>query len=209
MKLNPVTYLKFGAPTHEGHLFRIAKSDEPALCANCHGAVVDGEGIQASVEADLTALATKMGAAARTKINGVAGGTVNLVAYDDASGLFSSSKSLLAISVTTNPVTGVTLEEVHGQVALVITWTNPVSVQLVDGSGNPAGAPKSLQSFAVQLGSLKDGQATPQPLYALTGNFIRAGWNYFLVEGDQSLGLHNPSFVQSVLTNTIKQDLSN
>jgi hypothetical protein len=43
---------------------------------------------------------------------------------------------------------------------------------------------------------------------ALSGNLVRAGWNYFLVEGDQSKGLHNPSFVQAVLDATLRKDLS-
>ncbi len=209
MKLNPVSYLSHGTPTAEGHLFRIAKSDEATLCANCHGATVDGEGIQASVEANLGALATKMGNAAMSKVNAIAGGNVNVVAYDASTDLYSSSKTLLTINVATNPVTSVALEEIHGQIGLVLTLTTPVAIQFVDSSNNPVGAPKSMATFGVQLGSLKDGQATPAALYALTGNFVRAGWNYFLVEGDQSLGLHNPTFVQTVLASTLKQDLSN
>ena len=50
--------------------------------------------------------------------------------------------------------------------------------------------------------------ATPAAIYALSGNFVRAGWNYFLVEGDQSEGLHNPSFVTAVLNATLARDLS-
>lgn len=68
---------------------------------------------------------------------------------------------------------------------------------------------KTTNEFGVQLGQFKDNQTTPVAQYALTGNLIRAGWNYFLIEGDQSLGLHNPSSVTAVLNTTIARDLSN
>jgi hypothetical protein len=82
-----------------------------------------------------------------------------------------------------------------------------VTVSFVDAAGAPAGT-KSMTSFGVQMGALKDNQATPVALYSLSGNLVRAGWNYFLVEGDQSKGLHNPSFVQAVLDATLRKDLS-
>jgi hypothetical protein len=46
-------------------------------------------------------------------------------------------------------------------------------------------------------------------LYALSGNLVRAGWNYFLVEGDESKGIHNPTFVNTVINTTLRQDLTN
>jgi hypothetical protein len=46
-------------------------------------------------------------------------------------------------------------------------------------------------------------------LYTLAGNFVRADWNYFLIEGDGTKGLHNPSFAAAVLNNTIAKDLAN
>jgi predicted CXXCH cytochrome family protein len=206
MKLNPKGYLSHGAPTASGHLFRIDGEDKAALCANCHGNSVNGEGIQAQAEANLKALAAKLGAAAVSKMTAAV--TVKLRAWDEATDLYSSaSASNLTIDLSANPVKSASLVEVHGQVGLTLTFTNPISIQFVDGSGSPSGAPKSMTSFAVQLGALQNGSGTA--LYALSGNFLRAGWNYFLIEGDQSLGLHNPSFVQAVLTNSLSKDLSN
>jgi hypothetical protein len=90
----------------------------------------------------------------------------------------------------------------------VLHFAQPITVPFVDAAGNPAPS-KSLTSFGVQMGAIKDNQATPAVLYALSGNLVRAGWNYFLVEGDQSKGLHNPSFVAAVLNTTLRKDLSN
>lgn len=59
------------------------------------------------------------------------------------------------------------------------------------------------------MGAIKDNAATPAALYLLSGNLVRAGWNYFLIEGDQRKGLHNPSFVTAVLNATLAKDLSN
>jgi hypothetical protein len=59
------------------------------------------------------------------------------------------------------------------------------------------------------LGAIKDNQATPAVVYGLAGNLVRGGWNYYLVEHDESKGLHNPSFVQSVLSASMKKDYTN
>jgi hypothetical protein len=209
MTLNPNKFVAHGAPATNDHVFRIVSADKATLCANCHGANVDGEGIQGAVEAGMSSLASRMGTAVKTKMNGFAGGIVRVRAWDTATDLYSStSANNIALDVVGNPVTAVGIEEIHGQIGFAITLTAPISIQFVDGAGNPVGAPKSTQTFGVQMGAVKDNQATPVALYALTGNFVRAGWNYFLIEGDQSKGLHNPTFVQAVLDNTLRQDLS-
>jgi len=209
MTLQPKGYLSHGAPAKSGHLFRIEEADQQTLCANCHGSAVDGAGIQGQVESQLAALATAMGNAVKTKINGFAGGVIRVRAWDEATDFYSStSASNLVLDVVGNPVTSVGVEEIHGQVGFVLHFAQPITVPFVDAAGNPAPS-KSLTSFGVQMGAIKDNQATPAVLYALSGNLVRAGWNYFLVEGDQSKGLHNPSFVAAVLNTTLRKDLSN
>lgn len=190
----------------KSHLFRIESADMMALCANCHGSLVNGEATQAAVEAGLANIAAKVAAAAKAKINGFPGGIIRVRAYDSATDLYSSSSSSssnLSIDVVANPVASVGLEEGHGQTEFVITLTTPISIPWTDGSTT------TTNHFGVQLGSLKDNQATPAALYALSGNMVRACWNYFLLEGDGSKGLHNPSFAQAVLNATLAQDLSN
>ncbi|HET9754764.1 MAG TPA: hypothetical protein VFP52_17460, partial [Myxococcales bacterium] len=147
--------------------------------------------------------------AVKAKINGFAGGLIRVRAWDPATDLYSStSSSNLVLDVVANPVTAVDVEEIHGQIGFVLHFATPITVPFVDGAGNPAPS-KALTSFGVQMGAIKDNQATPAAVYALSGNLVRAGWNYFLVEGDGSKGLHNPSFVTAVLNATLGKDLSN
>lgn len=208
MANNPKTYLSHGAPVAQGHLFRIESGDKGALCAKCHAPGINGEGTQAAVEASLLALSNKMGAAVKAKVNGLAGGQYKVVVWDPATDLYSAAAGL-TLDASTNPVVSVGIEEIHGQLGVVLKLTTAVSVQFVDAAGSPSGAPKSLTDLAVQLGSLKDNQATPVALFGLSGNLVRAGWNYFLIEGDHSFGLHNPTFAQTTLNATLAQDLSN
>ncbi len=207
MAKNPQTHLSHGSPAVSGHVFFITDEGRATLCANCHGTGVTGEGIAGQVEAGLANLGVKMGNAVEAKMNGSANG-VTVVAYDSTSDHYSASAGF-KIDTGLNPVTAVTVEEIHGQIGFNVTFTNAVTVQLVDSSGNPFGAPQSMTSFGVQMGSLKDGAASPQALFALSGNMVRAGWNYFLIEGDQSKGIHNPTFATTVLDNTLAKDLSN
>ncbi|MGE5047594.1 MAG: cytochrome c3 family protein, partial [Deltaproteobacteria bacterium] len=208
MTLQPKGYLSHGAPARSGHLFRIEEADQQALCANCHGSAVDGAGIQGQVESQLARLAVAMGNAVKARINGFPGGLIRVRAWDPATDLYSStSASNLVLDVVANPVTAVDVEEVHGQIGFVLHFATPITVPFVDAAGNPAPS-KALTSFGVQMGAIKDNQATPAPLYTLSGNLVRAGWNYFLVEGDGSKGLHNPGFVTAVLNATLGKDLS-
>ena len=139
MTLQPKGYLSHGAPAKSGHLFRIEEADQQTLCANCHGNAVNGEGIQAQVEGQLAALATAMGNAVKTKLNGFAGGLVRVRAWDEATDLYSStSASNVVLDVVGNPVTSVGIEENHGQIGFVLHFAQPITVPFVDASGAPA-----------------------------------------------------------------------
>ena len=172
---------------------------------------------QAQTEAGLKALEAKMVKALIAKTT--AASKITVVAWDAATDLYSIAPGAaknpdgltpIQIDTAANPIASATLYEVHGQIGFNITLTTAIDVQLVDGgTGAKSGAVKSMKTFGVQLGQFKDIQATPVALYALSGNLVRAGWNYFLVEGDSSLGLHNPTFVQEVLAATLAKDLSN
>lgn len=52
-----------------------------------------------------------------------------------------------------------------------------------------------------QLGGLRD--ATGRSSIATGDPIVRAGWNYWLVEGDDSFGVHNPRFVRQVILTTL------
>jgi hypothetical protein len=53
-----------------------------------------------------------------------------------------------------------------------------------------------------QLGSVAD--AAGKPVFATSDPIVRAGWNYFLIEGDDSFGVHNPRFARTVLLATLE-----
>ena len=203
MKLNPKGFNGFEGFTASGHLFRINDADQQQLCSNCHGADVNGEGTQAQVEQLLTTLSSKMGAAVKAKANGVAGGIINVTAWDPDADAYSTTAFPIAMTGTAaNPVVSVGVEEIHGQVGYLLTFTKDVNVTFASGT-------KPMRTFGVQMGALKDNQTSPAALFALSGNLVRAGWNYFLIEGDQSKGLHNPTFALGVLNASNGKDLSN
>jgi hypothetical protein len=77
------------------------------------------------------------------------------------------------------PATTIALEEVHGQIGF------------------------NIQGFDVQLGSfVTNTTAGGAALIPKSDVIVRGGWNYFLIEGDQSKGIHNPSFATQVLSAT-------
>jgi hypothetical protein len=203
MALQPATRLEGVTPVPQKHLFRIAADDVPLLCASCHPHV-DGAGIQAQVEAELAALEAKLGLAAKAKLNAL--GTIKVRAHDAETDTYSSSStsnSNVTIDLAANPIVAARIEPAyanhHGQVTLALTLTDPIAI--------PYPTPKTTAQFDVQLASLKDASSTL--VYSLGGNFVRAGWNYFLVLLDGTSGLHNPSFVLGVLSETLGQDVSN
>ena len=52
-----------------------------------------------------------------------------------------------------------------------------------------------------QIGSVMD--SSGKPVFATSDTIIRAGWNFFLIEGDDSFGVHNPRFARTVLLTTL------
>lgn len=199
MTLQPASLLSFGQPAHESHLFRITDDNQQQLCANCHGSQVDGKGVQAGLRGELAQLQTAVNADVQGRIAAV-GGVINVIAYDDAG---DASKSF-AITTATTPIARIVFagDDIHGQISLDVTLATPITIQYFDANGN-ALAPVTTTTFAMQLGSLKDNQATPATLFAVTGDFTKAGWNAFLIQGDQSWGLHNPTFATAVLNTTL------
>ncbi|MDR7418737.1 MAG: hypothetical protein QN178_07475 [Armatimonadota bacterium] len=50
---------------------------------------------------------------------------------------------------------------------------------------------------STQIGELRDAQGRPS--FPTTDPIIKAGWNFWLLEGDGSWGVHNPRFVRQVV----------
>ncbi len=196
MKLNP-----------DGlHSFKIDPAKKGELCANCHGNT-NGEGLKAQIESLLAQLEAKIGANIQSQLNAIADPGVTsyyVRAWDPVSDCYSSSLSSISDVAIDLDATQVDITEIHGQQGVVISLPSSVNIIWSDGSctsGYPPDGPWSGPVYA-QLGSVKD--ATNANVIPLTDPIIKAGWNYFLIEGDGSFGVHNPSFAIETLWNSIQ-----
>ncbi len=163
------------------HEFAIDNSQQGQLCANCHGSsAVTGYGLQTEVQGLLNQLQTKLSNDVMAAIN-----------------VSSSSYTVWAgSSVVSAPVTAATFAEVHGQ----------QGYQLWDSSS---------ATYTVQMGTITAttvGGSTSFPVFPLNSavnptatTFVKAGWNYALVNSEGSLGIHNPTYELTILNNTLNQ----
>ena len=230
MALNNKSFISHGEHATKTHLFRLNFSEDPLapetqiknFCANCHGAgTVNGEALIASVESSLAAIEGKMVASLRAKLNNTSAAApffMTIYPTDNngnillnaAGGEVQSTRAAFVYD-NTNVATTIRVVEPHGQIGFLVTLTNPASITVGTETF-------TFSKFEVQLGQIFSalppltGTLSPPDTftaYKLNGNMVRAGWNFFLVEGDDSFGIHNPSFVQAVLSATMAQDLTN
>ncbi|MCL4478725.1 MAG: carboxypeptidase regulatory-like domain-containing protein [Deltaproteobacteria bacterium] len=162
------------------HEFAISNADQGQLCANCHGSGVTGYGLQTEVQGLLNQLETNLSNTVIAAIN-----------FSASSGytIWASNTKTIA-----TPVTAAAFSEVHGQ----------QGYQLWDSSN---------ATFTLAIGSITatTGSA-PGPVFwinsaanPLTTTVLEAGWNYALVDSEGSLGIHNPTYVLTILNNTLNQ----
>lgn len=85
------------------------------------------------------------------------------------------------VAVNGAQITEIHLAEIHGQIGL----------RFKAGS----------REYQSQIGSVMD--ASGKPVIATGDPIIRAAWNFFLIEGDDSFGIHNPRFARTVLLTTL------
>jgi hypothetical protein len=163
------------------------------ICVQCHG-VFDGGTLQESAEAELQRLADVMSRYLLAKITQA--GTIQIKDYtphqfEGASYDLKSASSQVAAS----NITSIEPTEPHGQIGFTLHFMTPV-----DFTYSPPGKPShmlSLTEAQVQLGDFTtDGAAN---LIPTASPLVRAGWNYFLIHGDGSKGVHNPSFTFSAV----------
>ena len=149
------------------------------VCSECHGAF-DGGTLPVVVEITMEELKAAIEQAIAVEITAqtAEGNTVTLVEMgeDDAD-----------VDITDgSAVTAVELTETHGRIAMDITVGDTIIEHVRIGSDTAV-----TDAAGEELGSLVSSPA---------GQLIaKAGWNYFLIHGDGSEGIHNPSFVLDVL----------
>ena len=164
------------------HEFAIDNSTQGQLCANCHGSSeVTGYGLQTEVQGLLSQLQAKLSNDAMAAIN-LSGSTYTI---------WGSSTQTMAM-----PITSAVFTEVHGQ----------QGYQLWDNGG---------VSYTLQMGSITAttvGGSTSFPVFPLNSAanpeatiLVKAGWNYALTNSEGSYGIHNPTYVLTILNNTLNE----
>lgn len=166
------------------HTFRSSKE----VCAECHGANI-GELVEEATHEKLVAISNELGLLFRAKFNATGGVDVAQRYVVDADGAITDELIPVTGAGNISTVQRVELSEFHGQPALVIT--------LQDGTrfGN------NVTKFFVP------GTTTAAvPVDNATTKIVaKAFYNYLLVHGDGTHGMHNPAFVKGVLDATLTQ----
>jgi len=173
------------------------------ICSSCHGDGVDGAALQASVQSQLTLLDQTIAAKSIKLISAavVAKGTYFVRAYDPATDEYSST-SVSNVALTVAP-TNLTSAEIHGQSAFIFTMATPVTINWVNAAGAPAGSTTST-TFQVPAGNIQAG--TPLAAILPAGGILgKSIWNYHLLDGDGTKGIHNLPFYQQVIGATNAQ----
>jgi len=175
------------------HTFRASLT----ICSDCHG-VFDGGTLQESTEAALEDLGGAMGANLLSKIS--AAGTVGISDYTphEFDGKSYDVKSA-EVQVDAGNIIDAIPTEVHGQQAFTVKFSTPVEFTYTPDGESPHTL--SLSEANVQLGDFTTDEGATD-LVATSDVLVRAGWNYDLVHGDASGGIHNPSFVLEVIEAT-------
>jgi len=166
------------------------------ICADCHSETLNGEALVIGIEDKLHKLGTAMSnyllnkMPATVTVLDYTPHEVKGVSYDVLSAATQISKSNIASMEPTEP---------HGQQGFIIKFKTPVNFTYSPAGESPHTL--SLNEAEVRLGDITtDGKTV---LVAVTDPLVKAGWNYFLLEGDGSFGIHNPAFVAAVVDATI------
>ena len=158
--------------------FRMSKAPhtfkvEVTVCSRCHGPDMTASRVQGPTKTLIHELEAALGA----KILASKDRIRSLRAWDAKVYAFTET-------VTLDPatITSLHLIEVAGQQGVEFTLSGGRKIQ-------------------TQIGELRD--AAGRPTFATSDPIVRAGWNFWLVEGDDSWGVHNPRFVRQVVLNSL------
>ena len=103
------------------------------------------------------------------------------------------------MEISKDNIAAVEPTEPHGQQGFIIKFKSPVTFTYKPAGEDPHTV--SLTEAEVQLGGITiDGT---KALIPTTDALVKVGWNYFLIHGDGSEGIHNPAFVNAVLDASI------
>jgi len=149
------------------------------ICKDCHGDF-DGGGIQAANLALLHDLETALETAIANEITAqtTAGNTVTVTGDDE------TGTETTRVVTDGNTVSKVVFTGSHGRQAMDLTFTDGQTITHIQLAG----------------GTVVSGGVDLTFISSAAGQLIaKAGWNYFLIEGDGSLGVHNNKFSQTIM----------
>ncbi len=96
-------------------------------------------------------------------------------------------------------IVGVEPTEPHGRQGFILKFAEPVEVTYSPEDEEPHTV--SLTEAEVQTANITTNGETA--VVAEDDPLVKAGWNYFLIHGDGSHGVHNPSFTMDVIRASI------
>jgi hypothetical protein len=143
------------------------------VCTRCHGTDVTAARVQEGVETQLH----EVEAAIVAKILARRGSIAKIRDWNPKTDAYSDN-----VAVAGAQITEMHLTEIHGQIGLRFKTSEG-------------------REYHSQIGSVME--ASGKPLVATGDAVIRAAWNFFLIEGDDSFGIHNPRFARTVLLATL------
>lgn len=143
------------------------------VCTRCHGADMTAPRVQEGIETLLHEVEQVIAG----KVLAARGRIAAIRAWDPQTDKYTDN-----FRVSMAQVASVNLAEIHGQIGL--------QFNLVTGA-----------KWYSQIGSVVD--TAGKPVFPTGDVVVRAGWNYFLIEGDDSFGVHNPKFARAVLLATL------
>lgn len=181
-----------------------------AGCVGCHPGM-NGADVSATLDSQLSGFATMLSAAVTKTLNdAIANGTTIRVrawnpVLDEYSSPTVNSPQIPVSNVQLppgNPVVGVEIVEIHGQVSLHISLTSAIPIVWSNGE-----APST--DVWAQLVHVKDltGGHPGIVIYAAADNLVKASWNYLLLSYGAGAA-HNPTWAQAVIESSMAQDLS-
>jgi hypothetical protein len=172
------------------------------VCAACHTSNVDGAALQAVYQTQLEVLGKAIDGKVLDLITTAllpANGSAYTVRVWDPTSDDYSSIGASNVALTLAP-TSIDNFEIHGQLGFILHLPQAITIGLVDTKGNPAGSIDTADVY-VPAGSLQNAGATA-PLFAAGSDYAKALWNWYLLSGDKTLGVHNPGFYDAVLAAT-------
>jgi hypothetical protein len=166
-----------------------------AICADCHGGF-NGGTLKESVEATVHELEAVMGEYLLSKLPD----TFHIQDYTPhESGGKSYDLRSDDVTVDKANIAAVELTEPHGRQGFIFVFETPVEVTYAPEGEDPHTV--SLTQAEVQFGNITtDGETAA---IAEDDPLVKAGWNYWLIHGDGSHGIHNPTFTMDVLRASI------